>query len=269
MKIGISYNTSSEVARRLAERVFESLQGRKADAVYVENAPHGSDAMSAEEAAKGGIDLLITLGGDGTVLRAMRWFAGPVLAVNAGGLGFLTEASGETTEQSLERLLVGDYLVDARMKIMAMKCQVRLPDAVNEVVVHTDQVGKMREFEVSIRDERITRVRADGIMVATPTGSTSYALSAGGPIIHPNMDAMVMVYMSPFSLTAKPIVLPGDSLIEIKCAKKGCMLVIDGQESIDVRPGEGVDISRSETRARFVRFKPLFLTKLNRRLLQE
>lgn len=269
MKIGICYNPSSEAAVRLAERMCRFLREKGAGVVYVENAPSNEKAIPPKDAETDGIEMLITSGGDGTVLRAMRWFTGPILAMNAGGLGFLTEAAKDATEGSLQRLLDGDFLVDTRMKISTMKGDDRLPDAVNEVVLHTNQVGKIREFEVSIRNERISRVRADGIMVATPTGSTSYALSAGGPIIHPSMDAMVVVFMSPFSLTAKPIVVPGESLIEIRSIGKACDLVIDGQESIEVSPGETIHASRSETRARFIRFKPLFFTRLGKRLQQE
>lgn len=269
MRLGICYNPSKPEAVRLAVQMCEFLRKRGVEVLYIGDAPQGEDAILPADAEKREIEMLITSGGDGTVLRAMRWFPGPVLAVNAGGLGFLTEIAADATEESLKRLLTGDYLMDARMKIMTMRGGERLPDAVNEVILHTDQVGKIRDFHVSIRNEKIGKVRADGIMVATPTGSTSYALSSGGSILHPSMDAMVVVYMSPFSLTAKPMVVPGDSLIEITSEGKGCLLVIDGQEGIDVHPGETVHISRSETRARFVRFKPHFFVKLSKRLMQE
>jgi len=264
VKVCICYNPLKPEAKSLAERVCMLLHEKGVDAYSMADPPPEDAKISIDSP-----DLLITCGGDGTVLRVMRWFSGPVLAINAGGMGFLTEGSGDDVEELLERVYRGDYSIDSRMKIMTLKNGVRFPDAVNEVILHTDQVGKIRKFRVSIRNEKISMIRADGVMVATPTGSTSYALSAGGPIIHPSLDAMTIVFMSPFTLTAKPMVVPGDSMIELTCDDGGCILVIDGQDGLHVPPGEVVQISRSEIRAQFIRFRPHFFSRLNKRLTQE
>lgn len=269
MKFGVCYNAKNARALRIADHAVEFLRGHDVETVYVDNAPVNEPVIPLEEVDLAGVDTLVCIGGDGTMLRAMQGYKGPIFGVNAGVLGFLTEASGDDIEASLERILRGDILIDSRMKLMTLFGERRLPDAVNEVVLHTDQVAKMREFDLSIRGEHVGRVRADGVMVATPTGSTSYALSAGGPIIHPGMDAMVVVSLAPFSLTVKPTVLPGESTIDITPVEKDCVLVVDGQVSVAVPKNECVHISRSQVRARFIRFRPVFFPRLSRRLFQE
>lgn len=271
MRIAIYHNHRNPRAAELALATAKTLKAEGADVVCVETPLLRSEAVPLEKLESEAPDLMVAVGGDGTILRALQRYSGPVLGINAGVLGFLTETGPDHVEKSLRRLLAGDYILDERMKLMCTRAGERLLDCTNECVVHTSKVAKMRSFDIRVRGETLDTVRADGIIVATPTGSTSYALSAGGPVVHPSMDALVIVPLAPFSLTAEPIVVPGNSVVEITPRDKGrtAVLVLDGQEEVDLSGGEAVTISRSERRARFVRFSQRFFERLGRRLETE
>ena len=168
------------------------------------------------------VDLAIVLGGDGTMLNIARTLAPfkiPLVGVNQGRLGFLTDLSTETMQQSIAAMLQGEYITEERMllatRVMRNGERVFSSLAFNEVVVHRSNVSSMIEFEVRINGEYLYTQRADGLIVATPTGSTAYALSAGGPIVHPSLDAISLVPVCPHTLSNRPILVGGESVIEI------------------------------------------------------
>ena len=271
MKIALYHNHRNPRAVEVAQATSKLLRSEGADVSYVETPLRGGEAVPLEKIEGVGTTVMVAVGGDGTILRALQRYSGPVLGINAGVLGFLTEIGPDEVEKSVRRLLAGDYILDERMKLMCTKGQERLLDCTNESVVHTSKVAKMRSFDIRVRGEALDTVRADGMIVATATGSTSYALSAGGPVVHPSMDAFVIVPLAPFSLTAEPLVVPGNSIIEITPRDPGrsAVLVLDGQEEVDVSGGEVVTVSRSERRARFVRFSQRYFERLGRRLATE
>ena len=176
----------------------------------------------ALEEMSGVVDLAIVLGGDGTMLNIARTLAPfkiPLVGVNQGRLGFLTDLSIDSMQQSIAAMLQGEFVTEKRMllatRVLRKGERIFSSLAFNEVVVHRSNVSSMIEFEVRINDEYLYTQRADGLIVATPTGSTAYALSAGGAIVHPSLDVISLVPVCPHTLSNRPIVVEGESVIEI------------------------------------------------------
>ena len=183
--------------------------------------PHPYRVIPLDE-MEGVIDLAIVLGGDGTMLniaRTLAPFGIPLVGVNQGRLGFLTDISLDTMQQTIGAMLEGKFVTERRMllsaRILRDDAEVFSSLALNEVAVHRDNTGSMIEFEVRIDGEYLYNQRADGLLVATPTGSTAYALSSGGPILHPGLDVIELVPVCPHTLSNRPIVVKSEALIEI------------------------------------------------------
>lgn len=198
-------------------------------------------------------DLAIVIGGDGSMLHAARTMAHrdtAVLGINRGRLGFLTDISPDEIEQRVAEVLDGEFVEERRFLL-----EVQLEreghraggkaDAFNDVVVNSGTSAQMIEFELFIDGSFVYRQRADGLIVATPTGSTAYALSGGGPIMHPSLNAVVLVPMFPHALSSRPIVIDGNSHIRIDVAKRNRIhppVTCDGQVNLTARPGDSVHI---------------------------
>ncbi len=185
------------------------------------------------------VDLLIALGGDGTLLSVARFAAEagtPVLGINYGNLGFLTLTPREEIYEVLEQVFAGQFTSSSRMMLRASieraDGSVVTWDVLNDAVVNKTSLARIIEYEVAVDDEFVSRYRADGLIVATPTGSTAYSLSAGGPLIMPEMDAVVVCPISPHSLANRSLVLPADAQIEVKLitSDQDIVLTLDGQE---------------------------------------
>jgi len=209
------------------------------------------------------VDLVVTIGGDGTILRTMQACHAPVLAINAGIMGFLAEVPLSKAEAGLKRVLRGDYLIDRRLRLDPRLNGRRLAPCMNEVVVHTSSVAKMIHFEVLRESKLIYRVRADGVILATPTGSTSYNLSVGGPIIDPEVDAFVLSPIAPFSLATRPIVVPARSEVEVRMTdERSAILVLDGQVNLPFQRTDHLTVTRSPHDGEFIRFSRDFYQRL-------
>jgi NAD+ kinase len=201
------------------------------------------------------VDLLVVLGGDGTILGAAR-FVGvrqiPVLGVNFGWLGYLTEFTLDELFPALEGLCNGDFFVDRRMTLdVNLERDGRVIAsyrALNDAVVNKGAPVRMIELDCWIDGMFVSTFRADGMIVATPTGSTAYSLSAGGPIVHPRMSAILLTPICPHMLSNRPVVVPGESLVEIvfKRAGEDLMLTVDGQVAISLLPDDRVTVFQSE-----------------------
>ncbi len=198
-------------------------------------------------------DLIVVVGGDGSILGVARDVAHsgtPVVGVNRGGLGFLADVSPEQIEDKLGAVLEGQYTIDERCLLDARvergAAHVGASTALNDVVVHAGAASRMMDFELFINGDFVYRQRSDGVIVATPTGSTAYALSAGGPIMHPRLDAIVVVPMFPHTLTSRPLVVPGDAEIEIVVGSSATapQVSCDSQVNYEVRPGDAVTIRK-------------------------
>lgn len=207
-------------------------------------------------------DLVVVVGGDGSMLGAARALARhkvPVLGINRGSLGFLTDIRPDELEAKVGEVLDGQYIVESRFLLDA---QVRRGidsmgqgDALNDVVLHPGKSTRMIEFELYIDGQFVCSQKADGLIVATPTGSTAYALSAGGPIMHPKLDAIVIVPMYPHMLSSRPIVVDGNS--ELKIVVSPNMQIYpqvscDGQNHFTCAPGDTVTISKKPQKLRLI-----------------
>ena len=198
-------------------------------------------------------DLVIVIGGDGTLLDAARSLAGfdiPLLGINLGRLGFLVDISRDNLEKQLQEILDGHYTVEERSLLY---CEIerngrtlRKSPALNDIVIHKWEVARMIEYTTHIDGKLVHHHRSDGLIVSTPTGSTAYALSGGGPIVHPSVDATLMVPICPHTLSNRPIVIPSDSDIEIKIGhsdKAQAQVTWDGQIHQRVHGSDVIRIS--------------------------
>lgn len=208
-------------------------------------------------------DLAITVGGDGTLLHTARSLVDndiALLGVNLGRLGFLVDVSPDDLESTLDAVMQGDYIEEQRIMLTAtienaLEADVRISDAFNDVVIHKWEVARMIETETYIDGRLLNTMRSDGLIVSTPTGSTAYALSGGGPILEPAMDAMVLVPICPHSMSYRPIVLDGDSEIEIVVRDyphSHAQVTCDGQINMGLVSGDKIHIRRKPKRVRII-----------------
>ncbi len=198
-------------------------------------------------------DLTIAIGGDGTILSASRALAGsrlPLVGINVGRLGFLADVTLDNLASQLSQILAGKYREDTRFLMQATINNADKPIglAMNDVVIHANQSLHMIEFETSINGRFLNSQRADGILVATPTGSTAYAMSAGGPILDVDLDALVLASVCPHTLSNRPLVLAANSVIDITLSDKtvgSCMATCDGRLGSIIQPGDTIRIEKA------------------------
>ena len=198
------------------------------------------------------VDLAIVLGGDGTMLNIVRTlapFGVPLVGVNQGRLGFLTDISLDTMQQTIGALLEGKFVTEQRMLLTAQifrgTNEVFKSLAFNEVVLHRGNISSMIEFEVRIDGEYLYNQRADGLIVATPTGSTAYALSAGGPILHPSLDLIALVPVCPHTMSNRPIVVKSESVVEIlPLSSSEVRIRCDSHSYFDLQANDKVVVTR-------------------------
>ena len=235
------------------------------------NVPHAGarqsdiEGVTREEMAARKPDLVIVLGGDGTLLAAARAFAHtgiPLLSVNLGSLGFMTEVPLSDLYATLQAWCDGTAAIEVRSMIRAeLFCagqRTRQWDALNDVVVAKGTIARMADFAVEIDGQPVATLRADGVILSTPTGSTAYNLSAHGPIVMPTVNAMVVTPICPHLLTIRPIVVPGESAISVRVVgvPNQTYLTVDGQEAVPMQGGDQVCCRRSESSVRLLRLQP-------------
>lgn len=219
---------------------------------------HSFSALSLDEIAQT-VDLAIVIGGDGTMLNIARTLAPhgvPLVGVNQGRLGFLTDLTPDNMAAEIGAMLDGRYLTEERLLLQAAVLredkEIYSGLAFNEVVVHRSNISSMVEFEVRIDGEYLYNQRADGLIIATPTGSTAYAMSAGGPIIHPGLDVLELVPVCPHSLSNRPIVVRGSAQIELLMHRTGDICVrYDSHTHIDLQLHDRINVTKYD--------KPVFL----------
>ena len=213
-------------------------------------------------------ELLLVLGGDGTLLYALSQLDLPVFGINIGQVGFLTESEfGDTLEADLERLKAGDFEVEKLQRLEVRLNGLSVGQALNEAVIHTARVAKIQKFRISLDGQVADEFRADGVIVATPTGSTSYAMSSGSPILHPTVGAHVLVPIAPYRIGSRPLVIPDSMELDIRLLNpQQSVVVLDGREELAVGPDDIITIVKSETPARFARFGDSFFERVQRKL---
>ncbi len=216
----------------------------------------GRSGSSVAEMERQKADYIVSVGGDGTILRTIHKMVDPIpiLGINMGTLGFLVDVEPKDAVDTLKRLISG-FDVDERSRLNLLLNGVQQPRATNEIAFITASPAKMIEFEIIVDGALMEDFRADGVIIATSTGSTAYAMSAGGPIVDPRVDAIVLVPMAPFKLSSRPWVIPGDSVIEVrlKLPGKEALVVVDGQSSTTISSQDKIIISKAKTPARFVK----------------
>ncbi|MFW6064522.1 MAG: NAD(+)/NADH kinase [Candidatus Natronoplasma sp.] len=227
-------------------------------------------SYSLDEMIEEGIDFVMSVGGDGTLLRLLQIIDIPALGVNTGTVGFLTSTEISDVKRALEKIDQGEYFVDKRMKLDVLLNGKKESGCVNEMVVHSDKIAKLREIELIYGDKLIDRFRADGLIISTPTGSTSYGLSSGGPIVNPELDVFISVPIASFDLDAKPHVLPSNTSVEIRLTEeeKTCLMVMDGQKECIVGKDDTIEVKKSDNRAKFIRFEDDFYEKVKKKLVK-
>jgi len=271
-KIGITYHPKSEAARRVAEDIATRLKGRVPE-VWLASA---WDEPARDEHVPG-TDLVICCGGDGTVLRAARAVIPhpvAILGVNLGRIGFLTEIAPSDLLARLDEIVEGGGRIETRAMI---ETHTRRADgtagehfhALNDAIVGRAALGRTVQFTVRMDGTTVGSYRADGVIVATATGSTAYSLSVGGPILHPESREMIVTPVAPHLSPANSLVLPAGALVEIEiAAAQHAILSVDGQPDVELAGGDAVTVQTSDHAARFLRLGPAgdFFTRVGRRL---
>lgn len=208
-------------------------------------------------------DMVLVLGGDGTMLNAARLVeerAVPILGVNMGGLGFLTEVSLDQLYPTLEKVFAQEFYVEQRLMLRAQIHRhgehVAKATVLNDVVISKGTLARMIEIQISIDGRFVTSLRGDGLIISTPTGSTAYSLSAGGPIINPSVQALILTPICPHTLTHRPLLIPNSAALEVTLTSKdeGAMATFDGQVGVAITQGDTVVIGASEHRTHLIRF---------------
>jgi len=261
MKFGVVARRDREAALKLAYRVYDFLKVRGFE-VFVDTEtynhfPHFNkeDVVPLEMMD---VDFIIVIGGDGTILRVEHRTRRdiPILGINMGTLGFLTEVEPSEAFLAINKLIEGDYYIDERIKLRTyLNGENRVPDALNEVAVLTGIPGKIVHLKYYVDDGLADEVRSDGLIVSTPTGSTGYAMSAGGPFLDPRIDGIVIAPLAPVALSSRPIVIPATSKIDIKILTlRNVILTVDGQFYTYLSPEVEITIKKSPRKTKFVRF---------------
>lgn len=213
-------------------------------------------------------DLLLALGGDGTLLFALSQLDLPVFGINIGQVGFLTESEfGDSLEADIGRLKAGKYEVEELQRLEVLLNGQTVGQALNEAVIHTARVAKIQKFRITLDGQVADEFRGDGLIIATPTGSTSYAMSAGSPILHPAVGAHVLVPIAPYRIGSRPLVIPDSVELGILLLNpRESVVVLDGQEELAVGPDDVITIIKSAVPARFARFGDTFFERVQRKL---
>ena len=270
MRIGIAVKPGLAAARDQLVELEAWLRTRGVDAVWSTEAaklfPSGSRSVADRTAIPGQSDLVVVLGGDGTLLGMSKAIAEsghdvPILAVNFGSLGFLTEITRPEIFASIESVIASRASFDLRMMLRAVATLAGRADfshmALNDVVFSRTALSRIIELEVSVGDQLVTAVKADGLIVATPTGSTAYNLAAGGPIVHPAMDALLLTPIAPHTLTNRPIVIPPEREVRVRSTGSNAgdevYVTVDGQTGFGMHEGDAVTITRAVRPLRLVR----------------
>jgi len=264
-RVGLAARTGSELVLASLRRVSNFLQDRDIEVWLEDTAAEmlgdTSSAACTQEEMGSRCDLVITVGGDGNMLGAARTLAPygvPILGVNRGRLGFLADISPEEIEEKIGAVLDGDYSVEEHFLLegeVSIKGEVAVPCALNEVVIHSAVLPKMLEFDLFVDDKFVYNQYSDGLIVSTPTGSTAYSLSAGGPIMHPSIDAIVLVPMFPHTLNSRPLVVQGDSVIRIEIGPHTgveATVSFDSHIEFQIGPGDSLVVRKQAHKLKLI-----------------
>jgi NAD+ kinase len=262
--VGIIFKHDFQPAKKECKRLRDWFTQRGIT-VYTEemaSRAHVTQCLEEDTSIPDTVDLVVVLGGDGTLLGAARKvgrYGLPILGVNLGGLGFLTEIPLEMLYKDIEKVITGQVTVEPRLMLQASvlrnaeeECRFSV---LNDVVINKGALARIIDLRVSIDGHFLTTFRSDGLIISTPTGSTSYNLSAGGPILYPDLEALILTPICPFTLTHRPIIVPDTSVIEVQMGKHNeeVILTFDGQVGFDLMAHDRVIISKSEKKLKLIK----------------
>ena len=266
-RFGLVANPEKPRTAMLVRRAADLLRARgltvlvEADSARKARVPSGCKVGGSLEAMASEVDALLVFGGDGTMLRVARVVAGhdvAILGVNAGHLGFLTSVAPSQLDQTLTLLQQGRFAIDERALLEATvqrASHVSVETALNDLVLSRGATSRLIELEVSVNDELVTRYRCDGLIVSSPTGSTAYSLSAGGSVVSPDAEVLVLTPICPHTLSIRPIVVSLASTVRVRLCRvhADVSLAADGQVQSALGPGDVIEVRRSRRSVRLIR----------------
>ncbi|MEA2054523.1 MAG: NAD(+)/NADH kinase [Candidatus Thermoplasmatota archaeon] len=212
-------------------------------------------------------DKIVVIGGDGTILMTMKYTTKPVFTINTGAVGFLAEVEANDAVKGMKKVLDGKCFVEERIRIKTLLNGERLPDATNEVTVHVSNIGKILSISLFVNGTVTEEINGDGIIIATPTGSTSYVLSVGGPIVDPSLKTFIAAPISPFRHISAPLVIPADKKLNVKVTgEKKARVVIDGIRAGTLSKKDEMVLSLSDKQSSFIRLEDNFYDKIYKKI---
>jgi len=265
MRVGVVSRTDIDAVLPVTRRVIHILEEKDVE-VLVETETAMALELNSETVDLTDIeaDFIIAIGGDGTILRVamgLKYPDTPLLGVNMGRRGFLCEVLKDDVEYAIDRAIKGEYILDNCLKLRSRNCgkEEDFPDSLNEVLISSSLPSKMILCKILIDGEQLTEIQADGILVATPTGSTAYNLSAGGSILAPGVEAMILTAINPYSYF-RSITLPVGSkvTVELRKPRVDALAIVDGKVYTGIKALSTIEIEVSKNRTRFIRFKPFY-----------
>ena len=258
-KIGVIANIKRAYAVEMLERIYLWCEKNQLELTFSQEtadffSSKGSKKIKVRSVSQEDLwknsDLILAMGGDGTMLvtaRAVAEHGTPILGINLGGLGFMTQVKTENLENSLDRIKNKNYQIEPRMILKVSLAQNRHAYALNEVVIEKGEISRLIDLHISTEKEFIGSFSADGLIIATPTGSTAYSMSAGGPIVNPKMEAIILSPICPQSLAVRPIVFPAQEVIKVKVETRPeeAILKVDGQMICAIRSGDEIQLQKA------------------------
>ena len=264
-RYGVYTNRHVRNAVKYTQEVIDALQGQT---YFVDSDIAEVMGIPGMPLADMDVDIVIVVGGDGTLLRALQHTDAKVIGINGGSVGFLAEIDHDHIKEGIDRLLREDYIVETRFRLNCWYNGQYLTPSVNEAVVHTASVAKIRHFRVYIDDVLASELRADGLIISTPTGSTCYAMSLGAPYMDPKVKALMVVPMAAYKFNSRPFIVPATSKITVEnVLDKECLIVLDGQEEFKMDGCSKVDFMLSDRKARFIRYDTDFYSRVKDKLV--
>jgi len=263
MRLGVIGHQGYDELPEILQTLFRLAPTLEIEA-FLEQGLHDVAGKGARLEEPAALDGLVTLGGDGTLLRGARFLDGrdiPILGVNLGRLGFLTSCQSEDFEAALRNLASGDYVAQPRMALSARVIdqagqQRKQWRALNDFVLHKGGFARVVRLNVFVDDESIGTYAADGIVISTPTGSTAYSLSAGGPVVAPTLESILLTPISPHTLAIRSLVIPADAEVTVEANESPTELLVtvDGQVGTSFVKGEKLKVRKADSPVRIVRF---------------
>jgi NAD+ kinase len=265
--VGLVINYEKEKAQEITNWIVDWLSFKKIKVYVEEDKDKGirrKDFSCTNEKLFNSVDLIISLGGDGTLLRAAKIAAIdgiPIFGVNLGGLGFLTQIGIDNLEIFLEKIYQGKCFLDERMMLDCIvkrkEKEIKKFTALNDIVIGKGAFARLISLATYINDDYVITYSADGLVISTSTGSTAYSLSAGGPIVNPNINSMILTPICPHTLSARPLIIGENDQVRItlELSEEEVMVTIDGQEGFTLEPKDEVIVKKSIYKTRLIAFK--------------